>query len=72
MKDIVPIRITFELNPNGTSRDSILFYKILFPSGNVSRKTYSISIKTEVSVPVINGIIFRSKALAKIQENKGV
>ena len=71
LKDIIPSKIMVELKQDGTFNDILLFYKTVFSSGEISKKTYSISIKSRISVPVINGIIFNAKDLAKIQEKKG-
>ena len=71
MKDIIPLKIMIEFKEDGTFNDILLFYKTVLTSGEISKKIYSISIKSTVSIPIINGIIFNSKDLARTQENKG-
>jgi hypothetical protein len=68
INDVIPIKIMVEFKEDGTFDKSVLLYKLKLESGEKSRKTYSISIDTQISVPVMNSLINKAKSFAKTQE----
>ena len=72
MKNIKPHRIMLEFDENGVFKDGILIYQILDDSGLLDSKFRTISFKTELNIPVMNGIINKSIQFAQTQENKYV
>jgi hypothetical protein len=69
MKEIIPIKIMIDLKEDGSYKDAILIYKIKFEN-EISPKTYTISISSKISVPIISGLIADSKIFVDEIEKK--
>ena len=68
MKNIIPHKLVISFDTDGTFLDGILIYQKLEDSGLLHSKYNTISIKSEVNIPVMNGIIQKAINFAKKQE----
>ena len=72
MKNILPHKLMINFDTDGTFLDGILIYQKLEDSGLLSNKYHTISIKSDINIPVINGIILKAINIAKKQEGVNV
>jgi hypothetical protein len=68
-KQIIPHKILISFKEDGTFKDGILIYQILDDKGKLSTQYNTIQINSEISVPIINGIIQKSKLFTEKAEN---
>lgn len=68
-RTIIPHRAILEFNVDGTFKDCILQYRIQDATGNVDPKFYSISAASQISRPIMNGILTAIKNFVTNQEN---
>lgn len=68
-KTIIPHRAIVEFNDNGTFKDCILQYRLQDANGKLDVKYYSISVSSQISKPVMNGILSAIKTFVTNQEN---
>jgi hypothetical protein len=66
--NILPHKLLIEFNKDGTFSDGILMYRIKEDSGQTIQKYQTISIKSEINIPIINGIIQKVIKFTKKQE----
>jgi hypothetical protein len=68
IKDIVPRKIVIDVNEQGVFQDALLVYQKQDENGELSVKYNTISIKSTINVPVINGMLKKMIDFAKEQE----
>lgn len=68
INDIVPKKIIIELEENGKFKDAILSYYTKEESGRVDTRLRTMNVSSQVSVPVISGLILNIKNFVKKKE----
>lgn len=66
--NIKPHRLVVNFKEDGTFSDGILMYQVQDDSGKLDVKYSTLSIKSEVNIPVINGLIQKAIKFTKKQE----
>lgn len=68
LKNILPHKILISFDDDGKFKDGILIYQTLSDAGELSMKYNTIKINSEISIPVVNGIIQKAISFAKKTE----
>lgn len=69
MKKINPHKILISFDVNGNFIDGIIMYQTTNDAGTMNIKYKTISFKSEMNIPIMNGIINKAIKFAEKQEN---
>lgn len=65
---IIPHKLLIGFNEDGTFKDGILIYQTSNDKGEILPKYNTVQVNSEISVPVMNGIIQKAITFAKNTE----
>lgn len=65
---IIPHKLLIGFNEDGTFKDGILIYQSANDKGEILPKYNTVQVNSEISVPVMNGIIQKAITFAKNTE----
>jgi len=67
-KNIIPHKLLIGFDEKGVFKDGILIYQTISDKGEILPKYNTVQVNSEISVPVMNGIIQKAISFAKNAE----